>query len=149
MEIFRNYPIRNLGKIWVVSRRLWVIGVIQNNFGNSVVMIVRLPLCLAYKTLHNQEQIFIHNMGCTLEKFVSITDRCRRLFSPPKLPPPPSNDSVEASPWCEAEHSPASSISLKDVWRQSLFPHTPSYCLQDKLYSTLVSYCKPAPLPLN
>jgi len=56
-------------------------------------------------------------MGCVSEKFGSITDSCWRFFSPPKLPASYSNDSEGASPWCEAEHPPASGINLKDSWR--------------------------------
>jgi hypothetical protein len=55
-------------------------------------------------------------MGFALEMFGSITDGCRRLFSPPKLPVSYSKDSDGPSPWCEAEHSPASDSNLKDVW---------------------------------
>jgi len=64
--------------------------------------------------------IFIHNIGCTLEKFGSITARCRGLFSPQKLPASYSKDSEVTSPWCEAETSPASGSNLKDVWNRPL-----------------------------
>jgi len=64
--------------------------------------------------------IFIHNIGCTLEKFGSITARCKGLFSPQKLPASYSKDSEVTSPWCEAETSPASGSNLKDVWNRPL-----------------------------
>jgi len=56
-------------------------------------------------------------MGFALEMFGSITDRYRRLFSPPKQPVSYSKDSEGTSSWCEAEHLPASGRNLKDVWR--------------------------------